>query len=300
MPSLWPLPFLGRSVESGYDPVLAAEFDGPSSSPSSYLHTLTRRASRIDPTADQRTIIIVACVYAVVIAILWHFPILKYSLYGFKLLTVGMHEFSHAFVGLITGAKIESIKLEPNEGGATRMRGGVAWLTLPAGYLGSSFLGAAMIACSFDIRASKVMSIVLGVIFLMTAFWARRDWLTLLVLFITAGILVAFWFIAHGVALQFFVLFVGVMSCLYSVWDVAEDLVFRKVEESDASAFSRLVGGPPQLWGVFWLFISVVFFAAGLVIGIVAFKEPLKQQQSEDFLNTRRGLRDDFVVLRPR
>lgn len=85
-----------------------------------------------------------------------------------------------------------------------------------------------------------------------------------------------------------------------SVWDVAEDLVFRKVEESDASAFSRLVGGPPQAWGVLWLFVSVIFFAAGLIIGIVAFKEPLKQQQSEDFLNTRRGLRDDFVVLRPR
>lgn len=175
MPTLWPPSLLGRSNTS-YDPLeAAADFEAPQSH--SLIRSLVRRASRIDPTADQRTIIIVACVYAVVIAILWNFPILKYALYGFKLLTVGMHEFSHAFIGLITGAKIESIKLEPNEGGATRMRGGTAWLTLPAGYLGSSFLGAAMIACSFDIRASKVMSIVLGAIFLMTAFWARRDWL---------------------------------------------------------------------------------------------------------------------------
>lgn len=39
------------------------------------------------------------------------------------------------------------------------MRGGIPFLTLPAGYLGSSFIGAALIACSFDIRASKVFAI---------------------------------------------------------------------------------------------------------------------------------------------
>lgn len=138
---------------------------------------LTRRASRIEPTADQRTIIIVSCVYVVVIAILWHVPILKFIIYPFKLLTVAFHEAGHAIVGLLTGAKIESITLEPNEGGATRMRGGIAWLTLPAGYLGSSFIGAAMIACAFDIRASKVMTIVIGAVFLLTLWWARRDWL---------------------------------------------------------------------------------------------------------------------------
>lgn len=141
------------------------------------LHTLARRASRIDPTHDQRTIIIVACVYVVVITIVWNVPILKLIIYPFKLLTVGFHEAGHAIVGLLTGAKIESITLEPNEGGATRMRGGIAWLTLPAGYLGSSFIGAAMIACAFDIRASKVMTIVIGVVFLLTLWWARRDWL---------------------------------------------------------------------------------------------------------------------------
>ena len=35
---------------------------------------------------------------------------------------------------------------------------------------------------------------------------------TWLLLLVFAGVLVAFWFIAHGVALQYFVLFLGVMS----------------------------------------------------------------------------------------
>lgn len=63
------------------------------------------------------------------------------------------------------------------------------------------------------------------------------------------------------------------MSCLYSVWDICDDLIFRKVNESDASAFSKLVGGPPQMWGVFWLIISIAFFAGGIIVGWVTFYE---------------------------
>lgn len=183
-------------------------------SPSSLL--AKRADDAIDPTADQRTLIIVACVYAVVIVLLWNIPYLKMIIYPFKLLTVGFHEFSHAIVGVLTCAHVESIHLDPNEGGATRMRGGIPWLTLPAGYLGSSLIGAAMIATSFDIRAAKIMTLIIAVFFLLTLWWARKDWLTWVLLLCMAGLIVAFWFIAHGVALQYLVLFIGVMSCLYS------------------------------------------------------------------------------------
>ena len=55
------------------------------------------------------------------------------------------------------------------------MSGGIPWLTLPAGYLGSSFIGACLIACGFDTNASKVASLVLAAFFLITLFWARRE-----------------------------------------------------------------------------------------------------------------------------
>ena len=64
-----------------------------------------------------------------------------------------------------------------NEGGVTKMSGGVPWVTLPAGYLGSSFIGACLIACGFNTDASKVASIVLAVFFLFTLWWAKRNWL---------------------------------------------------------------------------------------------------------------------------
>jgi len=64
-----------------------------------------------------------------------------------------------------------------DEGGVTKMSGGIQAITLPAGYLGSSFIGACLIACGFDTKASKVACLVLAVFFLFTLWWARKNWL---------------------------------------------------------------------------------------------------------------------------
>jgi hypothetical protein len=136
------------------------------------------------------------------------------------MLVIAFHEFSHALAAVLTGGKVKSISLDPNEGGVTHMLGGKGGVTLPAGYLGSSLIGALLTFCGFDIVASKVASIVLGVCFLLTLWWARRDWLTIITVLLAIGLIVACWFIAHAAALRFVVLFIGVMSSLYSVWDI--------------------------------------------------------------------------------
>lgn len=100
-------------------------------------------------------------------------------------------------MGVLTCARIHSIELDrklcyfnpsnfldlfsnqqtADEGGATSMSGGVRWLTLPAGYLGSSLIGACLIACGFNTNASKIASLVLAFFFLFTLWWARKNWL---------------------------------------------------------------------------------------------------------------------------
>ncbi|KAF5349503.1 hypothetical protein D9756_009006 [Leucocoprinus leucothites] len=237
-----------------------------------------------------------------VIAILWHVPYLKVIIYPFKLLTVGFHEMSHALVGLLTCARIHSIELDrkwhdsrllrskitnydicppiPDEGGATKMSGGIQWLTLPAGYLGSSFIGACLIACGFDTNASKVASLVLAVFFLITLWWARRNWLTWVLILGMSGLIVLFWFAGGGVALRYLVLFIGVMSCMYVLWDVIDDTIARKVNTSDASVFADICGCcPARVWGVIWLIQAIIFFALGVIVGLVAFKETAAEQK---------------------
>lgn len=60
------------------------------------------------------------------------------------------------------------------------MSGGIPLITLPAGYLGSSFLGACMITCGFNTNASKIATLVLAVVFLLSLFWARKQIMSVL------------------------------------------------------------------------------------------------------------------------
>lgn len=43
---------------------------------------------------------------------------------------------------------------------------------------------------------------------------------TIVTILFAVGLLAGCWFIAHGAALRFFVLFIGTMSSLYSCWDM--------------------------------------------------------------------------------
>jgi hypothetical protein len=131
------------------------------------------------------------------------------------MLVIAFHEFGHAITACCTGGRVESISLDPHEGGVTHMRGGKQFLTLPAGYLGSSLIGALLIFAGFNIVASKVASIVLGVCFLLTLWWARKDWLTIVTILVAVGLLVAFWFIEHGEALRFMVVSIFLPHCTF-------------------------------------------------------------------------------------
>lgn len=136
------------------------------------------------------------------------------------MLTIAFHEFGHAMAACCTGGKVKSISLDPHEGGVTHIVGGNSALTLPAGYLGSSLIGSLLIFAGFNTVASKVASIALGICFILTLWWARKNWLTIITIILAVGLLVSCWFIAHAEALRFVVLFIGVMSALYSVWDI--------------------------------------------------------------------------------
>ncbi|BBH04116.1 hypothetical protein Prudu_015169 [Prunus dulcis] len=53
----------------------------------------------------------------------------------FKLVTVFLHEASHAIACKLTCGHVEGIQVHADEGGTTQTRGGVYWLILPAGYI---------------------------------------------------------------------------------------------------------------------------------------------------------------------
>ncbi|XP_021804325.1 uncharacterized protein LOC110748680 [Prunus avium] len=78
---------------------------------------------------DQVVFLATIGVFTVVILALWRTIILT----PFKLITVFLHEASHAIACILTCGKVEGIQVHANEGGVTQTRGGIYCLILPAG-----------------------------------------------------------------------------------------------------------------------------------------------------------------------
>ncbi|KAI8807898.1 peptidase M50B-like-domain-containing protein [Cladochytrium replicatum] len=241
-------------------------------------HLFSFSSERLKPTAPQRRTLLIILGLFVAILILWHVLRQPFDLlYPFKLETVAFHELGHALMAIITGGKVILVEINPNEGGKTVFSGGVGWAVLPAGYLGSSLIGALLLACGFSFKASKIAAGVLCGLMVLAIFWAST-WFTRLV---TVGFLVgilSLFIVRKGqfaLWLKYVVLFMGVMSCCYSVWDILDDLILRKVNESDASAMSRMTGGwvPSQVFGLIWFLVSLFFGAGGVITGLYLFKD---------------------------
>jgi Peptidase M50B-like len=226
-----------------------------------------------DPQLDNEQILILSLigVYTLVIMVLWKMPFLHWLLFPFKVMTVGLHEWGHAIVCTLTGGKVEEIQLDLKQGGVTITRGGAQRLMLPAGYLGSSLCGALLIMAAFDNFASKIASIVFAVIMLMVLWWAS-NYVARIIGLVFIVLVVALWFIEDGEGIRYVMLFLGVMSALYSIWDIMEDLILRKVNESDASKMAQKCGCcPARGWGIIWCFISILFLVGGILAGLVLF-----------------------------
>jgi hypothetical protein len=56
---------------------------------------------------------------------------------------------------------------------------------------------------------------------------------------------------------------IGVTSCLYAIWDIGSDVLFRSIPGSDASQLAKITFIPAIIWGVLWIGFSllVIVFA---------------------------------------
>lgn len=234
--------------------------------------TSTVTESVLNPTEAQWVNIYCIIGFSVGIFILWNLPYVKHLLLPFKLVTVLLHEWGHASVGFCTGAKIHGIEVNPDEGGITRLSGGNTFLILCAGYLGSAFYGAVMIFCGFNILASQIFGVILGLL-LLVVLWFAKNWLTRILSILFAGLVGFLVWWDQGKYIPFFLLFMGVMSSLYSVWDIMDDVVLHKKNGSDAMQLARIVGGSSYLWGVLWLLLSLAFMVGAILLALVVFKD---------------------------
>ncbi|ETW06703.1 hypothetical protein, variant [Aphanomyces invadans] len=213
---------------------------------------------------NQLQSIFVICGYTVLIFKLWRFPLL----HPFKILTVFLHELGHALAVWMTCGKVTSMEVHPNEGGVTSYAGGVALIIVPAGYLGSAVWGMALVIASPERLASEIAAGVLIFFLVLFIYYAKNAymrWLNAGFIVILGGLIALDRLVDGGVhALRFVILFMGVMSCLFSIYDIWDDLIARRINDSDASVFAKMTHTSSRCWGVIW-----GLFALGTMGGAV-------------------------------
>jgi len=185
---------------------------------------------------------------------LWYTPVV----YPLKIFVVLLHELSHAVALWVTGGSVQSISLDPRQGGLTLGRGGIAFVTLSAGYLGSLAFGALLVlgAQSSRIRSGALLAGIGASVLLLTAVYIRGGFgimygaITGIALLLGAKYLPAVWSARVIMTL-------GLTSVGYAILDIKSDIIDRPGIRSDAAMLAELTGVPTLVWGFIWIAIAI-------------------------------------------
>lgn len=207
------------------------------------------------PAARRRTRLLLGiATFYVLLWLLWLTPVI----FPLKIFVVLLHEISHALAALATGGVVERIVLDMNQGGATYILGGNAFLILSAGYLGSLLWGLLLIelAGARTQRARWAVGVLGACVLLVAALYVRNMFgFVFTALFGAALLLCARRLPARGVANVLLVL--GLTSALYALLDIRSDILSRPQVRSDAAMLAEVTGVPTVVWGVLWIGIAI-------------------------------------------
>ena len=206
-------------------------------------------------------------VVPLLLALLLYFFWTTIFVWPLRLFVVLLHEVSHGLAAVLTGGRIVSIELSPQEGGLCTSAGGWPFVISSAGYLGSALFGALFLVLGVGgkPRTHRTVTTLLGAALLaLTLVYVRSAFGFVYGLVAGALLLAVARWLPEG-ASSFVLRLLGVTSLLYAPWDIVSDLILRSVPASDAGALARMTGIPALAWGVLWL-------AASVVIGLAAIR----------------------------
>lgn len=150
----------------------------------------------------------------------WDTPIIK----PFRVFMVLVHEMGHAGSAILTGGEVTEMRTHWNESGHTLTRGGITTVISSAGYVGSAFLGAFLIYMGSWPVWQRVLLGGVGVFtFHMSVLYTPTQTFDFAfgVLCGAALLLIAIRFRRFAFAVA---TWLGVMLCLYSLYDFRTDL----------------------------------------------------------------------------
>uniref|UniRef100_A0A0K3CH25 BY PROTMAP: gi/647401474/emb/CDR47737.1/ RHTO0S15e01332g1_1 [Rhodosporidium toruloides] n=1 Tax=Rhodotorula toruloides TaxID=5286 RepID=A0A0K3CH25_RHOTO len=221
------------------------------------------------PTEEQAWTLIAAAISIVGITIAWNLWGLRWLLYSFKSYTVFVHESGHLLGLLLSGQRLYRFTIDPNTGGATHTVPGTL-LRPPSLFLGplfSLFFGSGLVFAAFDTRAAKYASFVVGVGWVPVVA-LQGNWVSRVNCALPVGL-----FIDHAYPLRFYILFIGVMSLFYVVWDTMDDFFHRKQNECCVVMIESNTAVSATLWFGLFFTLSCLAFVGVMLGGLAYWRE---------------------------
>jgi hypothetical protein len=184
-----------------------------------------------------------------------------------KVITIA-HEGGHALVSVLSGRRLDGIRLHSDSSGVTYSRGrqtgpGLV-LTAAAGYVMPSLLGAgaALLLAAGHLTAMLWLALVL----LAVTFLAIRNLFGAAAVLVTAGAVFAISYYASAAVQAGFAYLAAWFLLLGGVrpaFELARGRRHRWARGSDAEQLARLTGAPAGLWITLFVLVTLAALAAG-------------------------------------
>lgn len=203
---------------------------------------------------NQITELVILFTLLIISFFLWN----TYFIYPIKLIVVLLHEISHAFAALISGGKIIEMNIGLDLGGKCETEEGNTIFIASAGYLGSLLWGLLIFTSPNFKKNGFWILISLSVLILVTSISVPAGITFVILALILSLLLITSAFLLRIPIIKIVVRAFGLISCIYVMFDIKDDLLSRSSELSDASLISSLTNIPVIIIGLSWAFISIV------------------------------------------
>ncbi len=164
------------------------------------------------------------------------------------------HELSHGIAALLSGGRIQTIRIAFDGSGRCTTLGGISELILFSGYAGSSLWGL-LSYLSISARSAKMIALILSAgVVLVGVLWVR-DWRTILILISICGLFLLAHRFGNKKWTRRFVAFTGLYVVVESLRAPFYLVDGRSV--GDGSMLERLTGVPEFVWIAIWGLIAL-------------------------------------------
>jgi hypothetical protein len=204
----------------------------------------------------------------VLIAVLGSLPFGSTALYPFALFVTLVHESGHAIATLVTGGSVDSLRIRGDLSGVTLFRGGVEAIVAPAGYLGATLAGVALLVTPLRYARWALGALAAVPITALVLFHPADAWTTAWCVGFALALGAAAWKLPSRF-LGWLQILLAVEIGLNAFRDLMTLLLISGTNAhiyTDAELMSRSLLLPATVWAVLWTIASIVLLLFALAV----------------------------------